>query len=124
MRHMVIQHEHKSQPQCCETCGKFFPTKSKLTDHIFVHTGDKPIKCGICSKSMQGNAVLLDTSFYIPVLNLLFVKFVVNRVRRKAILLSICVYTPNINPIDLKLEEIILKGNFVLLNAYTHCACT
>ena len=35
----------------CDTCGKGFIDNHRLSDHINVHTGEKPYKCKFCSSS-------------------------------------------------------------------------
>ena len=35
----------------CDKCGKGFIDKWRLSDHINVHTGEKPHKCKFCSAS-------------------------------------------------------------------------
>ena len=42
----ISERKHK-----CEICGKGFCDKSRLKDHINVHTGEKPHKCKFCDKS-------------------------------------------------------------------------
>ena len=39
----------------CEICGKGFCDKSRLKDHINVHTGEKPNKCKFCGKGFASN---------------------------------------------------------------------
>ena len=37
----------------CDTCGRSFKTKSSLTVHNTVHSGERPYKCDICEKSFS-----------------------------------------------------------------------
>ncbi|XP_077298944.1 uncharacterized protein LOC143920107 [Arctopsyche grandis] len=37
----------------CDICSKSFNRKAKLSEHMSVHTGVKPLKCDICSKSFN-----------------------------------------------------------------------
>ena len=39
----------------CEICGKGFIDKTRLSDHINVHTGEKPHKCKFCNKGFASN---------------------------------------------------------------------
>ena len=49
-RHMMATHtpDHLKRFQC-ELCPKGFATRDNLSDHINVHTGEKPYKCKFCS---------------------------------------------------------------------------
>jgi len=42
----------------CEQCDKKFPSKSKLTRHMTVHTGEKRYGCPLCPKRYTQNASL------------------------------------------------------------------
>jgi hypothetical protein len=49
--HMHQKHTPASERKYkCEICGKGFCDKSRLKDHINVHTGEKPHKCKFCDK--------------------------------------------------------------------------
>ena len=39
----------------CDTCGKGFMDNRFLSDHINVHTGEKPYKCKFCSSCFASN---------------------------------------------------------------------
>ena len=41
----------------CKTCGKAFPSKSKLIIHERVHTGEKPYHCDICEKELMQRVI-------------------------------------------------------------------
>ena len=48
--HMHQKHTPASERKHkCEICGKGFCDKSRLKDHINVHTGEKPHKCKFCN---------------------------------------------------------------------------
>ena len=40
-----------SRNYACPHCNKRFSRGYYLTDHLKVHTGDKPYTCGICGKT-------------------------------------------------------------------------
>lgn len=42
----------------CKTCFKMFDTSTKLSRHVYVHTGQKPFKCEICKKAFSHNSNL------------------------------------------------------------------
>ena len=49
--HMHQKHTPTSERKHkCEICGKGFCDKSRLKDHINVHTGEKPHRCKFCNK--------------------------------------------------------------------------
>ena len=37
----------------CHLCGKASVSKSKLKQHMFVHSGEQPHRCGTCDKSFK-----------------------------------------------------------------------
>ena len=48
--HIQAAHTPDNQKKYrCDTCGKGFIDSNRLSDHINVHTGEKPYKCKFCS---------------------------------------------------------------------------
>ena len=51
-RHIESAHTPDDQKKCrCEVCGKGFSCNQRLSEHLNIHTGEKPFKCRYCSAS-------------------------------------------------------------------------
>lgn len=59
-RHIERNHlQHRERRFICENCGKGFYSKSDITIHMRVHTGETPYTCSIClSRFTQMSAML------------------------------------------------------------------
>ncbi|CAH2217582.1 jg13512 [Pararge aegeria aegeria] len=51
---VVFKSSDNAQKQyACKQCDKKFARKSRLTDHMFTHTGEKPFNCSVCDKNFS-----------------------------------------------------------------------
>ena len=56
-RHIQAAHTLPDQKKYkCDLCGKGFITNNKLSEHMNVHTGEKPHKCKFCSACFASKA--------------------------------------------------------------------
>ncbi|EDV41760.1 uncharacterized protein Dana_GF17634 [Drosophila ananassae] len=46
--HKIIVGDKKEFKYICDVCGNMYPSQSRLTEHIKVHSGIKPHECEIC----------------------------------------------------------------------------
>ncbi|OIW35167.1 hypothetical protein CONLIGDRAFT_665807 [Coniochaeta ligniaria NRRL 30616] len=57
-QHMLIHSDEKPLRCDWEGCGKTFRQQSALTMHRRIHTGDKPLKCPVCGKAFSESSNL------------------------------------------------------------------
>lgn len=51
-RHILVAHA-KSKRFTCEECDRSFASKQNLTEHIYLHSGDKPYECVVCRERFR-----------------------------------------------------------------------
>ncbi|GFQ69652.1 zinc finger protein [Trichonephila clavata] len=54
----IVLRKETFQSYPCHVCNKLFNRKDNLERHLRVHTGEKPFKCEICSRSFTNTARL------------------------------------------------------------------
>lgn len=45
------QHKNKKKTYACDICGKAYFAQCKLTDHLRLHSGERPFSCKFCDKT-------------------------------------------------------------------------